>query len=251
MRSTLCCLLICLTFFCVVSGTAYNPWENPNRFKVVFYNVENFFDTVDDPTTNDGEYTPKGKNHWTVNHMKEKAGRIYKALISAAGGTFPDIIGFAEIENLDVLEFLLKNTPLGEIGYGIVHKESPDPRGIDVALLYKKNRVMPVSFHFIAVGPTAAKPFNSRDILQFDCRIAGERVCFFVNHWPSRAGGYMQTTGKRNYAAGLLRHRLDSLFNHDKSCRILLMGDFNATPDEDCLASILQASMDRKGKPVN
>lgn len=238
-------LLVSLLFsaFCL---SAQN--KQLQKYRIVFYNVENLFDPFDDPSTNDNEFTSKGKNHWTIARLDNKVMMVYRALISAAGGSYPDIIGLAEIENLWILDYLLRKTPLKEGNYGIIHKESPDPRGIDVALLYRKDYVMPVDFEFIPVRGSKAKHFASRDILCFKAKIHNEPIFFFVNHWPSRSGGYIETQQKRDLAAGILRHKLDSILVLNPKSKLVLMGDFNATPDETCFTRILGATME-KDKP--
>ena len=239
-------LLTILTFLVLFEFSLNGQNRQSDKYHVVFYNVENLFDPFDDPSTNDNEYTSKGKSHWTMARLDNKVMMVYRALIAASGGTFPDIVGMAEIENLWIIEYLLKKTPLKEGNYGIIHKESPDPRGIDVALLYRKDRIIPVDYEFIPVRGNKAKPFASRDILHFKANIRKESINFFVNHWPSRSGGYIETQQKRNLAAGILRHKLDSLLLVDPKSKFLLMGDFNATPDETCFTKILGASMEKE-----
>ena len=236
--------LILFTLSLFFAFGSYGQGKQSAGYRVVFYNVENLFDPFDDPSTNDDEYTSRGKSHWTMARLNQKVMMVYRALIAASNGTYPDIIGMAEIENLWVIEYLLKNTPLKEGNYGIIHKESPDPRGIDVALLYRKDRVTPFDYEFIPVRGSKAKRFTSRDILHFKASINKEKISFFVNHWPSRSGGYIETQQKRNMAAGILRHKLDSLLLVNPQSKFLLMGDFNATPDETCFTKILGASMD-------
>jgi len=211
-------------------------------YRIVFYNTENLFDPFDDPATNDSEFTPGGKCHWTISRLDQKVMMIYRAIISASNGEFPDIIGLAEIENLWILEYLLKKSPFKEANYGIVHKESPDPRGIDVALLYRKETIVPIDFEFIRVHGNGSTHLSSRDILHFKAQLNKETFHFFVNHWPSRYGGYMETRGKRNIAARIVRRTIDSLLIIDPQSKLLLMGDFNATPDEDCFTKILGTS---------
>lgn len=218
-------------------------------YSVVFYNTENLFDTFDNPSTNDNEYTPAGKNHWTREKLSKKFMMVYCALISAANGTFPDIIGLAEIENLDILERLLQETPLGRGNYGIIHKESPDPRGIDVALLYRKERVAAAGYGFIPVPRKKTGQFSSRDILFFRAKLQHDYVVFWVNHWPSRSGGYLETRGKRDVAASILRLALDSVGKAHPDSRMLMMGDFNAVPEEECFTRILGATTDPAGEP--
>ena len=215
--------------------------KGQKQYTVVFYNVENLFDTWDDPETSDEEFTPRGTRHWTRAHFEDKLKMIYKALITAGEGKFPDIIGLAEIENLWVLEQLISQTPLIRGSYGIIHKESPDPRGIDVALLYRKERINPIGYEFIPVAGDGKDPFKSRDILRFEAQLETGKVCFYVNHWPSRSGGFTETREKRNRAARILRQNIDSLLARNMNSRILIMGDFNAAPNEKCFITFLNA----------
>ena len=215
--------------------------KKPSSYRIVFYNTENLFDPFDDPVTNDGEFTPSGKNHWTISKLEDKVMMVYRAIISASGGHYPDIIGLAEIENLWVIEYLIRKTPLKDGNYGIIHKDSPDPRGIDVALLYRKETVVPQDFDFIPVQGKGKNPFLSRDILHFKASLNKETVHFLVNHWPSRSGGYTETLEKRNIAAGIARRAIDSISAQTPNGKFLLMGDFNATPEEACFTKILGA----------
>ena len=229
-----------LIFVLVLQSTTV-PVTAQNKFTIIFYNVENLFDTRDDPLTSDEEFTPSGERHWTRQRFEDKLKMIYKALITAGKGEFPDIIGVAEVENRWVVEQLIYQTPLNKVPYGIIHKESPDPRGIDVALLYRKDRIIPIDFSFIPVSNYGENPFQSRDILLFTAQLGGEQIHCFVNHWPSRSGGYVETREKRNIAARILRYHVDSLISKDHEARILIMGDFNATSNEKCFTSILKA----------
>jgi hypothetical protein len=229
-------LLIAVIFF-----TRNLPVSAQNKYVVVFYNVENLFDTWDDPGTSDEEFTPLNIKHWTKKRFEDKIRMIYKTLITAGEGQFPDIIGLAEVENLWVIEQLISKTPLKKIPYGIIHKESPDPRGIDVALIYRKDRITPVDYESIPVSGTDKNKFVSRDILHFTAKIHAEKIHFFVNHWPSRSGGYIETKEKRDITAKILRRHLDTLLNKERDAKILLMGDFNATPDEKSFTAILKA----------
>lgn len=213
---------------------------------VVFYNTENLFDPGNDPMTNDDEYTPKGKCHWTIGRLDQKIMMVYRAIISASEGHYPDIIGLAEIENLWVVQYLIDNTPLKAGNYGIIHKESPDPRGIDVALLYRKSTVSPVDYEFIPVSGDGKNRFISRDILHFKAKLGKETISFFVNHWPSRSGGYTESMGKRSTAASILRKRLDYMLLTSPKDKFLLMGDFNATPEEECFTKMLRAGFPDK-----
>lgn len=217
------------------------PAEAQTKYIIVFYNVENLFDTWDDPLTSDEEFTPANKKHWTRDRFENKIKMIYKTLITAGNGQFPDIIGLAEIENLWVIEQLISKTPLNKVPYGIIHKESPDPRGIDVALLFRKDRVIPIDYEHISVSSGGKYGFNSRDILHFKAELGKEQIHFFINHWPSRSGGYIETKVKRDITARILKNSIDSLLMKNPKTNILLMGDFNAAPKEKCFTAILKA----------
>ena len=217
------------------------PVVAQKKYTIIFYNVENLFDTRDDPATSDEEFTPQSTRHWTRQRFELKLKMIYKSLIAAGEGQFPDIIGLAEVENLWVIEQLISQTPLDKGSYGIIHKESPDLRGIDVALLYRKDRLKPVDYEFLPVSDSGKDAFKSRDILHFTGLLGTGKIHFFVNHWPSRSGGYIETREKREIAAGILRLSVDSLLKKDPKTNILIMGDFNASPEEKCLTSTLKA----------
>ncbi len=237
MRRILKWILILAVIFPVTNM----PAEAQTKYNIVFYNVENLFDTWDDPLTSDEEFTPRNERHWTRERFEDKIKMIYKTLITAGNGQFPDIIGLAEIENLWVIEQLISKTPLNKVSYGIIHKDSPDPRGIDVALLYRKDRIKPIDYEHISVSDERKYGFKSRDILHFTAELENEQLHFFVNHWPSRSGGYIETKEKREITAQILRNRLDSLLIKNSNKKIILMGDFNATPKEKCFTTILKA----------
>ena len=224
-----------LSYFMVVV-----PAKAQESYSIVFYNVENLYDTFDDPNVDDEAFTPGGQNHWTKKRFDTKVKMIYKAIIAASKGQFPDIIGLAEVENRRVIGQLISGSPLKKVPYGIIHKESPDPRGIDVALLYRKDRIKPIDYEHIEVSATGKDAFVSRDILHFTGELDGIKIHFFINHWPSRSGGYVETKKKRDITAKILRRRIDSLQILDPEARILIMGDFNATPTEQCFEDILK-----------
>ena len=224
----------------ILSPVTHLQVEAQTKYNIVFYNVENLFDTRDDSLTSDEEFTPSGDRHWTRQRFDEKIKMIYKTLITAGKGQFPDIIGLAEVENLWVIEQLIARTPLNKVPYGIIHQESPDPRGIDVALLYRKDKVKPIDYEHISISHAGKYVFKTRDILHFTGQLGDEQIHFFVNHWPSRSGGYIETKEKRDITAEILRKSIDSLFAINPIANILIMGDFNATPNEKCFTAILK-----------
>lgn len=213
--------------------------------RVMFYNVENLFDPREDSITSDEEYQPTGMRGWTSSRLKQKQINISKVVMAVGGWEPPDLIGLCEVENFSVLYGLTNYTALKNFGYRIIHFDSPDPRGIDVALLYRpeKFRVLlskPISIHF---------PFDSasrtRDIL-FVRGIACKRdtINVFVNHWPSKFGGAMATISKRNYVASVMREKADSLLLVNPNSKILIMGDLNESPIEEGVSDVLRARMD-------
>jgi predicted extracellular nuclease len=194
-------------------------------FKVMFYNVENFFDVKDDPDTDDDDFTPSGVNHWNMRRFILKRNNIYKTVIAASKGQVPSVIGLCEVENRYVLQQLIYQTPLSKYNYDIVHCDSPDRRGIDVALLYLKD-----SFDIIA--SQAHKTLShTRDILYVKGTTnTDDTLHFFVNHWTSKWSGAV-SENSRILAAEILKRLTDSIFNENSNANICLMGDFNDYPD--------------------
>jgi hypothetical protein len=213
--------------------------------RVMFYNVENLFDPREDSITSDEEYQPTGMRGWTSSRLKQKQINISKVVLAVGGWEPPDLIGFCEVENFSVLYGLTNYTALKNFGYRIIHFDSPDPRGIDVALLYR-----PEKFRVLKSIPIKVRfPFDTasrtRDIL-FVKGIACKRdtVNIFVNHWPSKFGGAMATIPRRNYVASVIRKLADSLLAVNPDSKILIMGDLNESPYEEGVAKILRAKMD-------
>ena len=219
-----------------------------DAMRIMFYNVENLFDPFDDSTKADEEYLPGGIRGWTYNRMKRKQINISKVVLSLGGWDAPEIIGLCEVENRFVLHQLTTDTPLKNFGYKIVHYESPDPRGIDVALLYR-----PDKFRVLYSAPVSIRfPFDpvsrTRDIL-FVKGIACKKdtLNIFVNHWPSKYGGSIATIPKRKFVASVLRKHVDSLLAVNPNSNILIMGDLNDSPVDESVAKELGARMDSVG----
>lgn len=207
-------------------------------YRVMFYNVENLFDIKDDTQTDDDAFTPTGKMYWTKYRYFEKINHIGKVILATGGWHTPDIIGLCEIENKDVLYDLVHSDALSETSYGIVHYESPDKRGIDVALLYKKNRVRFLSGKAIHIR---VHDLITRDILYFKALLGNDTVHFFVNHWPSRSAGQLETENDRFTAAELLKLTCDSIMKQSTRSQIVIMGDFNDEPEDESIKQILGA----------
>jgi predicted extracellular nuclease len=206
-------------------------------FKIVFWNLENFFDTRDDPLTSDDEYTPMGEKHWSRKKFNEKRNGLAKAILLLSGGELPSLIGVAEAENRYVLRQLTEATALSPAGYGIIHKDSPDSRGIDVALLYRKERFSPLKTDFINVRLPDTS-MRTRLILYTKGVLDKlDTIHVFVNHWPSKYGSGVFSDSRREAAAGSLKSYCDSLILINPRANILLMGDFNDSPERSAASA--------------
>ncbi len=213
-----------------------------SKMVVMFYNVENLFDIYDDPNTSDEEFTPKGKLQWDEKRYKTKLEHTAQVIDSVGEAGFPSIIGFAEIENKKVLEDLIKKTNLKKVGYAIVHRESPDKRGIDVALFFNKNQFTEVAVENLNAYDKNLGDYFTRDILYVDLLFnKKEHLHVFVNHWPSRRDGKNVTESKRLYAGEVLRKRINEILVKDEKAKIITMGDFNDSPEELSIVQNLQA----------
>jgi predicted extracellular nuclease len=225
--------------FIILSGLFAQDAES---FRIVFYNVENYFDAVDDSLTRDEEFTPEGTRYWSWYKYNEKAAKIYKAIAAFSQWKKPDIIGLCELENRNTLENLLKRTPFGDSDYRIVHQESEDFRGIDVGLLYNPESVWPISENYIKVRFEGSPNKRTRDILHLKALLKNkDTLHVFVNHWPSKYGGAVATIPLRATAARALRHVTDSILRVNANANIVITGDFNDTPEDVSLREHLMA----------
>ena len=185
----------------------------PERVKVAFYNTENLFDTIRNPLISDGEYTPQGARHWDTQRYACKIGRIARVLDELNA----DIVGLAEVENEAVVRDLMFAM---RQDYNYIHRNTDDPRGIDVALLYRGSAFVPQRVN--QVGGNAVR----RQFLMVDGDLYGERVCVVVFHMPSM----LNDAALRNRAADALHAAADSLARLNPERKVIVMGDFNATP---------------------
>ncbi len=213
-----------------------------SQFSFVFYNTENLYDTIDDPETMDDDFTPEGRMHWTEKKFKKKIFNIAEVLHDIVEPYYPDIIGLVEIENRFVLEQLLLQDSLQLISYGIVHYDSPDERGIDVALIYNKQTFEVLYSEPVKVSLQGVED-RTRDILYVYGKMLDKQIPLhiFVNHWPSRREGTQESEERRFLAAGILRGKVDEIFANDKQANIVIMGDFNDTPANNSVKLVLKA----------
>ena len=215
---------------------------------VAFYNLENLFDTENDPLTYDDDRTPDGKDHWTEEIYQDKLKNMAKVMAeigAEVSGNTPAIIGVCETENRKVLEDLVNQETLIKQDYGIIQFDSPDRRGIDVALLYKKKLFTPTHYKakelLIYDDNDKSKRVFTRDQLVVSGMLDGEKIHLIVNHWPSRSGGEKRSRSKRIKAAKLNRQIIDSIFSDDPYAKIITMGDFNDDPTNPSVKDHLNA----------
>ena len=220
--------LILVLLLCAVGIEVHA--DKKDSLLVMFWNVENFFDYIDQGTgESDNEFSSYGERHWTKSRFYAKCDLIAKSIfwIGDRYGRLPDVIGLAEIENRGVLTRLLNYTLLRKYDYSIVHKESGDRRGIDVALLYRKSSLKFISGSFHTPSLDGEK-LPTRDILHAEMQLSDQRnIHFIVNHHPSKYGGESQSEGRRKAALSTLKNVCDSIGGKG----IVAMGDFNDTPD--------------------
>jgi predicted extracellular nuclease len=211
---------------------------------IAFYNLENFFDTVDDPDKNDDDFLPNGTNHWTENRYLRKLEKIAESIASIQANKLPVIIGVAEIENKTVLTDLLYQAQF-ERKYDFVHFDSPDKRGIDVALLYNKDCFELIDAENLPVHFNGDSHYSTRDILYVKGKLYGNEVHFFVNHWHSRGEGILKSAPKRIAAAKCLHTKAMTIFNTNPNAKMVIMGDFNDLPISKSIVSILNAKTNK------
>ncbi len=232
--------LICL-FFCLVASCQKPVDRQPDcqEFSILFWNLENFFDTFDDPLKEDDEFTPFGERHWNMIKYRRKSEQVWKVILSINPDQPPALIGLAEIENIQVLEDIFLNSAFGQLGYRIIHRDSPDRRGIDVALVYDPKRVALIDTAFIHMDYSVIGGEPGRDILRAKMKFEEVYFTLFINHWPSKYGGSGYTEVFRNHAASVLRKEADSLFRTDPEAIIICTGDFNDIINSKSITEIL------------
>lgn len=244
----------CLTAVCFFLLYAMNAQEK-RTFKVhtiAFYNVENLFDTINDPNKFD-EASPMMELKFDRQAIYKKKLKNMARVISEIGldvsNNSPAIIGLAEVENRQVVEDLANSAELLNKDYGIVHFDSPDARGIDVALMYQKKIFTPtdISNHELKIyDDLTRKRVYTRDQLLVTGKLEGEVIHLIVSHWPSRSGGEARSRPKREAAARLNKKIIDSLQANDPYAKIFSMGDMNDDPTNSSLKVILKAKKDKE-----
>lgn len=213
---------------------------NPDSYTIAFYNTENFFDYADDPLILDTDFLASANKAWSKDRYEKK---VYKTGMAISKIGFdelqkpPTLIGLAEIENDKVLSDLVQSAHLKHYNYGFVHYDSPDERGIDVALLYDKDSFTLESSETIVLNVESELGVRdyTRDILKVSGYLDGEKIHILVNHWPSRHQESDATGHKRMYAALKLIRLMEGILEKDADSKIIIMGDFNDNPKNDSM----------------
>lgn len=218
---------------------------------VAFYNTENLFDTINDPNVRDGDRTPTGEMRWNTELYTDHLNKIAKVIAEIGSDVtqkHPDIIGLAEIENKGVLDDLLKTDYLKNCNYGIAHFNSPDKRGIDVALFYDRTVFVPknIQKNELKIYANDGKRIYTRDQLLVSGLLDGNTIHFIVNHWPSRSGGEARSRPLREAAAALNKKIIDSILNVEPDAKIISMGDFNDDPINSSFKKVLKTKAKKK-----
>ncbi len=246
----MCRRILILSLAVLCSTTAFSlPCDSLKKL-VMFWNVENFYDPFDDSLTRDEDFTPDGFKNWTWSRFTFKRNSIAKTILSVkdAYGTFPSIVGFAEVENYLVLKQLTAETILSRLDYGIVHRDSPDIRGIDVAIIYRRGDFTPLRVQAFPVFTGSGRP--TRDILYVKGVLQdNDTLELFVVHFPSKFGGAAVTGPLREAAARRLLEIIDSTggaisASEDLLQRnIIVMGDFNDTPESSSIGMLIDEGL--------
>ena len=213
--------------------------ENPETYTIAFYNIENLFDTENDPLTNDDDFLPTSAKRWTYKRYENKLRKLGSVIsqIGEEDGKSPVIVGLAEVENNKVLMDLINSEHLEDLGYNFVHFDSLDERGIDVALIYKEAFFKVENSETFSVYLQNEEGLRdyTRDVLLVEGQLGNEKLHIIVNHWSSRREGEKETEHKRLAAAKGVNSVIARLKNEQSNAKIIVMGDFNDNPDNDSL----------------
>lgn len=235
------CLIASICFFSgVPSSTVYaqNEPVRSEKITIGFYNIENLFDTVDDPAVIDEEFLPNGLNAWTEERYRIKLDNMARVI----SGFRPDVLGLCEIENRQVLKDLINHPALRPMGYQIAHFDMNDARGVDVAFIYRPQVFRPFRMIRLPIRDPEEPGFRTRDVLWAKGLVFGDTLHFAVNHWPSRRG---IKEDKRLIAASVVRNAVDSVFRSNASAKIIIVGDLNDDPSNRSIRKILMAGDDK------
>ncbi|WP_016778830.1 endonuclease/exonuclease/phosphatase family protein [Anaerophaga thermohalophila] len=242
-------LLLFFLYFCLACGTIFS--QTPETANILFYNVENLFNPAKNEGKLDDEFLPDGPRHWTHSRKSEKQVNISRVILFSGKWNPPVLVGLCEVEDRKVLDGLIWDTGLDRFKYSVIHFESPDRRGIDVALLYRQDRFSVLDAFPLAVEmPENSRP--TRDILYVSGVLDNnDTLHIMVNHWPSRWGGEGTTRSKRLIAAKTLKNICDSILSDAAGSKIIVMGDFNDNPWNESMRLISRKPSENREGLVN
>ncbi len=213
--------------------------KNNDSLFVGFWNLENLYDTIDDPKVEDEEFLPGGEKDWNEERLEKKMYNISRVIRTMNNGFGPDILGVCEVENENVLRRMVDNF-LSDLNYQVVYIESPDARGIDNALIFDSTRFSFISKEGLRVNLGSGG--ETRLILHTTLLLKGrDTLHCYVNHWPSRRGGEKESEWRRVTAAKVLRNSIESLLKQNSNSKIIFVGDFNDEPNNESILNHLKA----------
>ncbi|HMI79536.1 MAG TPA: hypothetical protein VK484_12135 [Ferruginibacter sp.] len=241
--------LVTISIAVLSISTVYAQKNSYRPSLVGFYNLENFYDTVDNPLINDEEFLPNSERHYNTRIFLDKVNRLSSVISQMGTDINPDglaLLGVSEIENEDVLRILVNHKDLKSRNLKIVHYNSPDVRGVDVGLLYHPKYFTPLysASLFVKLPGGSKDAYFTRDVLYVKGLMDGDTVHVFVNHWPSRSGGEERSIPARAAAAGVVKKTVDSLMAVNPHSKVMIMGDLNDDPISPSITKVLGA----KGK---
>ena len=232
-----------LFLFIILTKRGYSQDNGSQPVRLMFYNVENLFDIYHDTLKDDIDFLPGGLMRWNITRYNKKINSIYKTIVAAGEWNPPAVVALCEVENRKVLKDLVYGTYLSKYNYSIIHEESPDQRGIDVCLIYRKEYADAIAYRYWIPTTIKGEKFTTRSVLYTKWLIGADTVHIIVNHWPSRRGGVLAMEGLRMKIAAMVREKVDSIMKISSSgARIIIMGDFNSTPDDQELRSLIVPS---------
>jgi len=233
-------LIVIASIYLGISTGCTQEVKYKKNILIVHYNVENLFDTIDDPHKNDNEFLPEGRKQWSSKRYNDKLKKTAYVISHIDKNKLPDFVSLVEIENQTVLIDLVAQKELAKAKYKIIHHESPDARGIDCALLYNPKSFKLIKSTFYQVRMKDNNHFKTREILYaYGITKSKEDIHIFVNHWPSRRGGLEKSRPKRALAAKVLRHAVDSIIAIDSNTKIIIVGDFNDETNNESITKVL------------
>ena len=213
---------------------------NSQSMKIMTYNVENLFDTQHDSLKNDKEYLPNSELRWTNDRFYEKLHEVMQVIVGLGEDNLPLLVGLCEVENDFVLKAMTQFDPYDQLGYDYVHYEGPDARGIDVALLYQKDKFTPLASRPIPVHLPNGQ--HGRDLLYTCGALTDSTLLHIIQvHFPSRREGALASEPNREAAAKIVRKVVDEIQMVDSQAAIIIMGDFNDNPSDKVPTTTLSA----------